>query len=239
MKSIAPALLGAALTLFSPALFAQNDFRIGLGGGTGLETPAPSKPASGKKAKEASDAEKKATEITCVGETLFDGKASTAIFIKDVRIVDPQFTLTADKLTAYLKKSDKNPVPALPGPATPTPAATPTPTPKPAGAKSEPTSGLERAVAEGHVVITQERTDEKTGEVTTYVGRAAKAEYDAAKGEMTLSGWPQIQQGMNNQVATEEGTIMIMDKDGHLHTKGPSMTLIKTDSKNDLNKKNP
>lgn len=236
MKAIAKALLGALLIL-PPALNAQSDFRISTG--TGLELPADPRPVADKQPKVAPVAEKKATEITCTGETLFDGKAGTAVFVKDVKVVDPQFTLTSDKLTAYLKKTAKPPV-ALPGAPTPTPTATPTPSPKPAGVgKDSPASGLEKAIAEGHVVITQERVDEKTGEVTRYIGRAAKAEYVSEKGEMTLSGWPQIQQGFNNQVATEEGTVMVMDKDGHLHTKGASMTVIKSDSKNDLNKKNP
>jgi lipopolysaccharide export system protein LptA len=232
MKSTASALI-AALLLLPSALFAQGDFHVG--GATGLELPSNDSKAE-KKAKTAQQ-EKKATEITCQGETLFDGKAATAIFIKDVKVVDPQFSLTSDKLTAYLRKNSKNDgVPAAPGKtaAPPTPAATPSPTPK---AQDGPTSGLERAVAEGHVVIVQERTDEKTGEVTRYTGRSAKAEYVAASGEMTLSGWPQIQQGFNNQVATEEGTIMVMDRDGHLHTKGPSMTVIKSDSKTDPLKK--
>jgi len=228
MKSIASALI-AALLLLPSALFAQGDFRVG--GGTGLELPSNDSKAE-KKAKSAQQ-EKKATEITCQGETLFDGKAATAIFVKDVKVVDPQFSLTSDKLTAYLHKAPKNDVmPALPGKTETTPVATPSPTPK-AEKADGPTSGLDRAVAEGHVVIVQERTDEKTGEVTRYTGRSAKAEYVADKGEMTLSGWPQIQQGFNNQVATEEGTIMVMDRDGHLHTKGPSMTVIKSDSKAD------
>lgn len=243
MKSILWGVFGAIL-LSPSALLAQgnslqNDFRVG--GETGLEWPAGGpKPVAEKKAKNASVAEKKATEITCTGETLFDAKAGTAIFVKEVKVVDPQFSLTADKLTAHLKKALKEPAAAavsvVEGAVG---AATPMPSPKPSpGAKTDSASGLERAIAEGHVVITQDRVDEKTGEVTHYVGRAGKAEYNATLGEMTLSGWPQIQQGFNNQVATEEGTVMVMDREGHLRTKGPSMTVIKTEPKTDL-KKNP
>ena len=236
MKFTALALTGITLLLPLAAL-AQGDFRVG--NETGLELNHATK--TEKKEKALPVAEKKATEITCSGETLFDAKAATAVFIKEVKIVDPQFTLTADKLTAYLKKPSKTPaVPVIPGAGTPTPEPTATATPASKGqaqAKADSgASGLEKAIAEGHVVIIQERTDDK-GEVVRYIGRAAKAEYVSEKGEMTLSGWPQIQQGFNNQVATEESTVMIMDREGHLHTKGSSMTVIKSDSKPDSNKK--
>jgi len=204
-------------------LLAENDFKVSTETGLELGSDTP-KPVAEKKAKPTADAEKKATEITCTGETTFDAKAGMAVFIKEVKVNDPQFALTADKLTAYLKKTAKEAVKDG------TPAPSPTPTAKPDAAAS-PASGLERAVAEGNVVITQDKVDEKTGEVTHYIGKGAKADYNAVTSEMTLSGWPQIQQGLNNQVATEEGTIMIMNKDGHLTTKGPSMTVIKSETK--------
>ena len=217
-----------ACVLLASNLFAENDLRLSLSE-TGLElnSDAP-KPSARQKPPTPPAAEKKATEITCTGETTFDAKAGVAVFIKEVKVNDPQFALTADKLTGYLKKSAKESA----GKATPTPD--PAPSPTPAAAKPNtagPASGLDRAVAEGHVVITQDKVDEKTGETTHYVGKGARAEYDAATGNMTLTGWPQIQQGLNNQVATEEGTVMTMDKDGHLTTKGPSMTVIKSETK--------
>lgn len=207
--------------LVASNVLAENNFRVSTETGLELGDQKP-KPVAEKKPKPVSPtvAEKAATEITCSGETTFDGKAGIVVFVEGVKVKDPQFELTADKLTAYLKKSAKEPA---------------APSPTPADAKSDdaksPASGLERAVAEGNVIISQDKVDEKTGEVTRYVGKGAKADYNALTGDMTLSGWPQIQQGFNNQVATEEGTVMIMNKDGHLRTKGPSMTVIKTDSK--------
>ena len=208
-------------------LWAGNDFRISTSE-TGLElgNEAPKVDAK-QKPKAAPAAEKKATEITCTGETTFDAKAGMAVFIQEVKVNDPQFALTADKLTAYLKKSSKEA--AKSGASTPAPTSSPTPAAK--SETAEPASGLDRAVAEGNVVITQDKVDEKTGEITHYIGKGARADYDANTGKMTLSGWPQIQQGLNNQVSTEEGTVMIMDKDGHLTTKGPSMTVIKSEAK--------
>ena len=219
----------SASLLSASSLLAQNGFRVSTE--TGLETGSDApKPVGDKKPKPAPVAavEKKATEITCSGETTFDAKAGMVVFIKEVKVNDPQFGLTADKLTAYLKKAAKEV--AKDGTATPspTPVASPTPAAKTDGS---PASGLERAVAEGNVVISQDKVDEKTGEITHYIGKGAKADFNAITNEMTLSGWPQIQQGFNTQVATEENTVMIMDKDGHLHTKGPSMTVIKSETK--------
>jgi len=205
-------------------LLAQNGFQIATAE-TGLElaSEAP-KPSAMQKPKAPPVDEKKTTEITCTGETTFDAKAGMAVFIKEVKVNDPQFSLTADKLTAYLKKSSKGEEKS----GTATPAPSPTPAAK-SDAAAAPASGLDHAVAEGNVVIIQDKVDEKTGETTHYIGKGARADYDAASGNMTLSGWPQIQQGLNNQVATEEATVMKMDKDGHLTTKGPSMTVIKSE----------
>lgn len=224
--------LALAALLVAPArLQAQTGSLIS--SQTGLELDSSSAPkAVEKKAKPVlPNAEKKATEITCSGETLFDVKAGLATFVKEVRIADPQFALSADKLTVYLKKTDKpEPKPEVKPESDAKPAPEPTPKPK-ADAPATPASGLERAVAEGNVIITQDKVDEKTGEITHYIGKGAKADYNAISGEMTLSGWPQIQQGLNNQVATEEGTVMIMNKDGHLRTVGRSKTVIQAEAK--------
>ena len=214
-----------AVLLPASGLLAQSDFRVSLETGLELGSGTPKARAQQKPKAAPAAAEKKTTEITCTGETIFDAKAGMAVFVKDVKVNDPQFSLTADKLTAYLKKPAKEPL--VSGTASPVPVAV-----KPEGKPdTSPASGLDRAIAEGNVLITQDKVDEKTGEVTRYVGKGGKAEYNASSGEMILSGWPQIQQGFNNQVATEEGTVMTMDKDGHLRTKGPSMTVIKSDAK--------
>jgi lipopolysaccharide export system protein LptA len=215
-------LAAALVALFAaaPGLKAQTGFVVNAQTGLELDN-ATAKPAE-KKTKTATPRdEKKATEITCSGETLFDVKAGQAVFVKEVKIADPQFALSADKLTVFLKKAIKPEAKTESKPEV-------TPTRKP---DAGPGSGLDRAVAEGNVVITQDKVDEKTGEITHYIGKGAKADYNALSGEMTLSGWPQIQQGLNNQVATEEGTVMIMNKDGHLRTVGRSKTVIQAEAK--------
>ena len=218
----------ALIVLTLPVLptLAQEGFKVSTETGLEMNSALPKPAAAVKNPKPADVAEKKATEITSIGETTFDAKGGMAIFIKDVKVNDPQFSLTADKLTVYLKKEKKQPVAS----GTSEPVTPPTPAGK-LDALASPASGLERAVAEGNVIITQDKVDEKTGDVTRYVGKGAKADYNAVTGEMVLSGWPQIQQGLNNQVATEEGTVMIMDKDGHFRTKGPSKVVIESDTK--------
>jgi lipopolysaccharide transport protein LptA len=85
--------------------------------------------------------------------------------------------------------------------------------------------GMEMAEAFGSVVIIQENT-EKNGQTTKAIGKAGTAVYVPATGDVTLKGWPSVQQGMNNQVATEEGTVMILNRSGKSQTKGPSKTQI-------------
>jgi hypothetical protein len=57
-------------------------------------------------------------------------------------------------------------------------------------------------------------------------GRAQKALYNAKQDAVTLIGWPQVTQGMNTHISTEEGTRMILYRDGRLQTFGPSRTVI-------------
>jgi lipopolysaccharide transport protein LptA len=87
-------------------------------------------------------------------------------------------------------------------------------------------SGIERAIAEGNVVIVQRTPDDKEGENKGAVGRAQRVEYTPATGRATLSGSPQIQQGINRHIATSPGTRMILNRDGRASTVGPSRTVI-------------
>jgi len=53
-----------------------------------------------------------------------------------------------------------------------------------------------------------------------------------------LSGWPQIQQGINNQIATEEGTVMILNRSGRMQTVGASKTVIAESSEAPASRRN-
>lgn len=83
-------------------------------------------------------------------------------------------------------------------------------------------SGIDRAVAEGNVVIVQQTTGGEKGAV----GRSRRAEYVPSTGVVTLSGWPEIQQGINRHIAANESTRMVLNRDGRATTEGASRTVI-------------
>ncbi|MDP9292625.1 MAG: hypothetical protein M3O82_09720, partial [Verrucomicrobiota bacterium] len=95
--------------------------------------------------------------------------------------------------------------------------------------------GLERAVAEGNVLIVQDKPDPNGGPPEHYVGKGARADYDAKTGDIVLTGWPQVQQGINSHVATEASTVMTLNRSGTIKTEGKSKTVIE-DSSRDSNR---
>ncbi len=183
---------------------------------------AKSSPAAGnttKKTASKSDAQQKGpTEITSTKEATFDNKTRQAVFTGNVHVKDPEFSITCEKLTAFLHDTTaaKSDSPAGKSP----PAAS-----KEKG-NGDGAGGLDRAVAEGKVTIIQDKPGENGGAVKRYVGKAERAEYDAATGDVKLTGWPQIQQGINTQIATEASTVMILNRDGRMKTQGGSKTVI-------------
>jgi lipopolysaccharide transport protein LptA len=91
---------------------------------------------------------------------------------------------------------------------------------------------IDHAEADGHVVIVQENVD--NGKPVKSIGRASHAVFVPATGEATLTGMPQLQQGINNNVATDPKTYMILKRDGQLHIEGPSASTLVESS--DINK---
>ena len=87
--------------------------------------------------------------------------------------------------------------------------------------------GLEKAVAEGDVGLIRDRPDPNGGKPTRAVGRADKAVYTAATGDVELTGTPRVQEGMNMHVATSPDTVMIINQNNQLTTHGPSRTEIR------------
>jgi len=85
--------------------------------------------------------------------------------------------------------------------------------------------GLAKVIATGSVVIVQEKKNER-GDIVKSVGKCGKATYDTVTGDVTLEEWPQVQQGINSQVATQASTIMILNAKGRSKTIGPSKTQI-------------
>jgi lipopolysaccharide transport protein LptA len=85
--------------------------------------------------------------------------------------------------------------------------------------------GLQLVVATGNVTVTQQKRNDR-GDLVKSVGKCGKATYDPATGDVTLEEWPQIQQGINNQVATQSNTVMVLNAKGRSRTIGSSRTMI-------------
>lgn len=90
--------------------------------------------------------------------------------------------------------------------------------------------GIEVAEAKGNVIVVQEMRDPKPGQQKA-IGRAGHMSYKPDTGDVTLRDWPSIQQGINNQVATEAGTVMYLKSSGESRTVGGSKTVISDTAK--------
>jgi lipopolysaccharide transport protein LptA len=93
--------------------------------------------------------------------------------------------------------------------------------------------GLEKAIAEGDVGLVRNHPDPNGGAPTRAVGRADKAVYTAATGNVELTGTPRVQQGLNMHVATSPDTVMIINQNNQLTTHGPSRTEIREQPKDE------
>jgi len=203
---------------------------------SGIEPPAAAtpKPKKDDKAAKSDRSKNGETEITA-DEGSFDQHTHQAIFINNVFVKNPDFTVKCDKLTAFMKHDDTKPGPGgAAGTKGATPASKPaTPAPVAAGATPRPTSkgggnsgGLERAIAEGNVEIVQDKI-EADGSVTHNLAHAKRAEYDAATGDVLLLGKPDVQTGINTCVALEESTTITLNRAGQMKTNGKTKTVIK------------
>ena len=178
------------------------------------------------------------TEITAKEEVDFDGNAHTAVFVGSVKVIDPQFTMTADKLTVWMNKqedgggikeaqADGNVIivhlnqPKNNG-QTAEAGASPGTSPVANTAVTPQTKTF------GNTSVFAPATPSASPSATPVLdtGRAQKAIYNAKQDAVTLIGWPQVTQGVNTHIATEEGTRMILYRDGRLQTFGPSRTVI-------------
>lgn len=96
--------------------------------------------------------------------------------------------------------------------------------------------GLEKAVAEGNVGVVREQAGENGQPPSRSIGRADTAVYTASDGNVELRGNPRIANGPNSHIATSPDTVMIVNANGQLTTKGPSRTEIRQDPKTDAPK---
>ena len=171
------------------------------------------------------------TEITADGAE-FSNKTHIAIFSGQVIVKNPDFNVICDKLTAYLKHDEKPVVAANDKKPVADAATAKSPAPDAAAPKSK--GGLEKAIAEmqdgGKVVITQDKK-EADGSTTHSIGKAERAVYTAINGEVTLTGWPEITQGINRVVPAEDGVTLILYRDGRYRAVGRTKTLLQDNEK--------
>jgi lipopolysaccharide transport protein LptA len=95
----------------------------------------------------------------------------------------------------------------------------------------EESEGLEKAIAEGNVGVVRAKADPKGGPPSRAVGLSEKAVYTSADGNVELTGSPRVQQGLDTHIATSPATVMVLNQDGHLTTRGPSRTEIRQEAK--------
>ncbi len=89
---------------------------------------------------------------------------------------------------------------------------------------SKDRKGMQLCESYGNVIIVQENTD-ASGKATKSIGRAGKAVYHPATGDVVLTITPSVQSGPNLQVG-EADTIMTLNRNGKSTTVGPSKTVI-------------
>jgi lipopolysaccharide export system protein LptA len=161
------------------------------------------------------------TEITATQEAQFDTKTRMGVFIGNVKVVDPQFTMTSDRLTVHLNKDEEggglNDAEAkgnviIVHVNQPKPPARQAPNAGSAAPAAQPV-GTGQAAAQPQQPVTS-------------TGKAENAFYEAKDGSITLTGWPQVTQGTNTHIATAPGVKMVLYKDGRMQTYGSTRTLI-------------
>ena len=211
-RSIALAASLLAMALIASAQSANNEpvERIGLDI-SGIDRGKPATPLAEKPVKRP----KGPTEITA-HDALFDSHDSLATFNNEVRVTDPEFGLSCDRLTVNMKK--------------PAPQGTAKPVEKNVanggkpGAKGDANSGIDRAVAEGNVIITQDKK-EPGRDPEQYEGRGKRAVFENRTGTLTLTGRPRIAQSVNGVVlkeiiTLEESGIITLHRSGKIEVKG-------------------
>lgn len=159
------------------------------------------------------------TEITAKDEAQFDMHSRSGVFIGNVKVVDPQFTMTADRLTVHLNKQEDGGgleeaeaegnvfIVHLNPPKTQD------------GSAGQPNSGQQTSKPAAVAGQTAQQPVRSTG-------KAQRAIYQAKDGSVTLLGWPEVTQGGDTQIATDPDVKMILYRDGRMRTFGSTRTVI-------------
>ncbi len=158
-------------------------------------------------------------EITA-HEATYDNRTNIAIFSNEVVVKHPEFGLSSDRLTVTIKSTFLKNMDQPDGKAKPAEEKNKAPAEKPKSNEG----ALEKVVAEGHVIMTQDKLD-GNGMPQRYTGKAARAVYESKTDTLKLYGWPQISQSIGGNiskqiVAREESCVIILDRAGKIEVKG-------------------
>ncbi len=159
-------------------------------------------------------------EITA-HEATYDNRTNIAIFSNEVVVKHPEFGLSSDRLTVTIKSSFLKSMEQPDGKTKPAEEKIKAP----AADKPKSSEGaLEKVVAEGHVIMTQDKPD-GNGTIQRYTGKAARAVYESKTDTLKLYGWPQISQSIGGNiskqiVAREESCVITLDRAGKIEVKG-------------------
>ncbi|MBV8899046.1 MAG: hypothetical protein JOY92_02905, partial [Verrucomicrobia bacterium] len=162
------------------------------------------------------------TEITAKEEAQFDSQSRSAVFIGNVKVIDPSFTMTSDKLTVHLnREQDGGGLQSAEAEGHVMIVHMNQPKPPPAGTPAAP--------AAGQPLATPGQSPAAPGQPAQPVrstGQSERAIYEAKDGSVTLLGWPQVTQGLNTHIAMEPDVKMVLYRDGRMKTYGSTRTLI-------------
>jgi lipopolysaccharide export system protein LptA len=163
------------------------------------------------------------TVINCEGGMYFNSDEGVFVYLKNVRVTDPRFTLSgANELKVFLsKKPEKKPEPKpeqKPGPQLEKKPAKPAPDGKPAIGLGAKFGDVERIVATGAVRILQKQPEAGKEPVEA---SGAIFVYHPKTGEIVLTGgYPWVRQGANFMRANEPGLNLRIQKNGSFVTEG-------------------
>lgn len=160
------------------------------------------------------------TEITAKQEAQFDSQSRSAVFVGNVKVIDPSFTMTSDKLTVHLnREQDGGGLQTAEAEGHVMIVHMNQPKPPPAGAPAGQTAApAQPAVTPGQPA--------QPAQPVRSTGQSERAIYEAKDGSVTLLGWPQVTQGLNTHIAIEPDVKMVLYRDGRMKTYGSTRTLI-------------
>ena len=170
------------------------------------------RPKQPEKVDIAPEEDKDQVKINSSGAAEFDSTTGIAIFTQDVVVTHPGFYMECDELEVHMRKTEEKEgaAEAVEGAA----AAE--------GAKEEEGGGIKVAIARGRRVMLKKLSED--GKLQ--IGYCKKAVFDGDTGNLEMYGSPQIQKGTQILKATGPDTVIIIEKDGKLNSRGGVLTLL-------------